>query len=71
MSAAMVFFVRDQECVRNSRGKRAIDVRAIEVLLYYRFHFFMLFNIFITNCYYYYYCCYYYYAYNYNFNVKF
>ena len=28
------FFQRTQERVRNSRGKRAISVRAIEVLLY-------------------------------------
>ena len=33
-SAAMVFFQETQEWVRNSRGKRAISVRAIEVLLY-------------------------------------
>ena len=33
-SAAMVFFLGTQERVRNSRGKRAISVRAIEVLLY-------------------------------------
>ena len=32
-SAAMGFFLRTQERVRNSRGKRAISVRAIEVLL--------------------------------------
>ena len=32
-SAAMGFFPRTQERVRNSRGKRAISVRAIEVLL--------------------------------------
>ena len=30
----MVFFLGTQERVRNSRGKRAISVRAIEVLLY-------------------------------------
>ena len=29
------FFQGTQEQVRNSRGKRAISVRAIEVLLYY------------------------------------
>ena len=35
MSAAMVFFMLGtQERVRNSRGKRAISVRATEVLLY-------------------------------------
>ena len=33
-SAAMGFFQGTQEQVRNSRGKRAISVRAIEVLLY-------------------------------------
>ena len=34
-SAAMGFFFQGtQERVRNSRGKRAISVRAIEVLLY-------------------------------------
>ena len=34
-SAAMgVFFLETQERVRNSHGKRAISVRAIEVLLY-------------------------------------
>ena len=33
-SAAMAFFQGIQERVRNSRGKRAISVRAIEVLLY-------------------------------------
>ena len=33
-SAAMEFFQGTQERVRNSRGKRAISVRAIEVLLY-------------------------------------
>ena len=34
-SAAKVFFFQwTQEQVRNSRGKRAISVRAIEVLLY-------------------------------------
>ena len=34
-SAAMGFFQRIQERVRKIRGKRAISVRAIEVLLYY------------------------------------
>ena len=34
-SAAMGFFQGTQERVRNSRGKRAINVRAIEVLLYF------------------------------------
>ena len=29
------FFLGTQERVRNSRGKRAISVRAIEVLLYF------------------------------------
>ena len=33
-SAAMGFFPRDSERVRKSRGKPAISVRAIEVLLY-------------------------------------
>ena len=33
-SAAMGFFQGTQERVRNSRGKRAISVRAIEVRLY-------------------------------------
>ena len=33
-SAAMEFFQGTQERVRNSRGKRAISVRAIEFLLY-------------------------------------
>ena len=36
-SAAMRYFQGTQERVRNSRGKRAISVRAIEVLLYVRF----------------------------------
>ena len=35
MSAATGFLVGTQERVRNSRGKRAISVRAIEVLLYF------------------------------------
>ena len=34
-SAAMGFFLRSQERVRNIRGKRAISVRATEVLLYH------------------------------------
>ena len=33
-SAAKGFFLGTQEPVRNSRGKQAISVRAIEVLLY-------------------------------------
>ena len=33
-SAAMGFFQGTQDRVRNSRGKRAFGVRAIEVLLY-------------------------------------
>ena len=33
-SAAMELFLGTQEGVRNSRGKRAISVRVIEVLLY-------------------------------------
>ena len=33
-SAAMGFFLRGSKLVRNSRGKRAISVRAIGVLLY-------------------------------------
>ena len=36
-SAAMGFFQGTQERVRNNRGKRAISVRAIEVLLYIAF----------------------------------
>ena len=32
-SSAMIFFQGNQERVRNSHGKRAIRVRAIEVLL--------------------------------------
>ena len=32
-----IFFQRTQERVRNSRGKRAIGVQAIEVLLYSKF----------------------------------
>ena len=32
MSAAMVFLLGTQERVRNSRGKRAIGVRATEVI---------------------------------------
>ena len=32
-----IFFLGTQERVRNSHGKRAIGVRAIEVLLYYVF----------------------------------
>ena len=38
MSSAMGFFLGTQEGVRNSRGKRAISVRATEVLLYSTFH---------------------------------
>ena len=34
-SAAMGFFQGTQRRVRNSRGNRAISVRAIEVLLYW------------------------------------
>ena len=34
----MDFFLGVQERVRNSRGKRAISVRAIEVLLYVWHH---------------------------------
>ena len=34
----MGFFLRTQERVRNSRGKRAIVVRTIEVLLYHYFY---------------------------------
>ena len=34
MSAAVGFLLGTQERVRNSRGKRAISVRATEVLLY-------------------------------------
>ena len=33
LSAAKGFFLGTQDRVRNSRGKRAISVRAIEVLL--------------------------------------
>ena len=36
-SAAMGFFLGTQARVRNSHGKRAISVRAIEVLLYHNF----------------------------------
>ena len=36
-SADKGFFLGTQERVRNSRGKRAISVRAIEVLLYLQF----------------------------------
>ena len=36
MSVAMGFFLGTQERFRNSRGKRAIGIRAIEVLLYLR-----------------------------------
>ena len=37
MSAAMGFFPEGtEERIRNSRGKRAIGVRAIEVLLYFK-----------------------------------
>ena len=35
-SAAMEFFQGNQERVRNNRGKRAISVRATEVLLYFK-----------------------------------
>ena len=38
-SATMGFVPRDQEQVRNSRGNRAISVRAIEVPLYIYFVF--------------------------------
>ena len=39
-SAAIGFFFKGtQERVRNSRGKRAISVRAIEVLLYIETHY--------------------------------
>ena len=38
-SVAMGFFQGNQERVRNSRGKRAISVRAIEVLLYFYYYF--------------------------------
>ena len=34
-SAAMGFFIGTRERVRDSRGKRAISVRVIEVLLYF------------------------------------
>ena len=36
-SAAVGFFQRTQKRVRNSRGRRAISVRATEVLLFYRY----------------------------------
>ena len=36
--AAMGFFQGTQERVRNSRGKRAIIVRAMELLLYFAMH---------------------------------
>ena len=35
-SAAMGFFQGTEKLVRNSHGKRAINVRAIEVLLYFQ-----------------------------------
>ena len=38
-SAAMGFFPRDSKMSSSSRGKRAISVRAIEVLLYFVFFF--------------------------------
>ena len=41
MSAAMeCFWLRTHEQVRNSHGKRAISVRATEVLLYMKWYFF-------------------------------
>ena len=43
----MYLFLGSQERVRNSHGKRAISVRAIEVLLYYPFDFFH--NIFLSS----------------------
>ena len=47
-SAAMGFFQGNQARLRNSRGKRAISVRATEVLLYillfYLFFFIFLFG---------------------------
>ena len=51
-SLAKGFFLGTQERVRNSRGKRAISVRATEALLYFAFYIFQLFihlfvNIFI------------------------
>ena len=42
-SAAMGFFQGTQERIRNSRGKRAINVRAIEVLLFVKYA-----NIFVA-----------------------
>ena len=35
MAAAIGFFLESQERIRNSRGKRVIDVRATEVLLWF------------------------------------
>ena len=43
-SAAMGFFPGTQEQVQNSRGKRAISVRAIEVLLYLQIFFLALYS---------------------------
>ena len=44
-SADNVFFLGTQERVRNSRGKRAISVRATEVLLYLQFGLFFFLNL--------------------------
>ena len=40
----MTFFQGTEELVRNSHGKRAISVRAIEVLLYLHFIFTIFFR---------------------------
>ena len=40
--AAMGFFLVTPERVLNSRGKRAISVRDIEVLLYLQLHYFLM-----------------------------
>ena len=47
-SAAMGFFQGTQEGVRNSRGKRAISVRAIKVPLYILIISFMKFCLMVT-----------------------
>ena len=48
-SEAKGFFLGTQERVRNSRGKRAISVRATEVVLYFAFYVFQLFiHLFVS-----------------------
>ena len=44
-----IFFQGTQEQVRNSRGKRAISVRAIEVLLYLQ-KYYISDNLYIIVC---------------------